>query len=165
MFGLFKEKKTEDIHPEQYAPGTHIAYHDDLIDQLIADHKKILAIYDNTANAYNEDEEGILVEQLHLLKIELTSHLLKENTKLYVYLKSMYRNNAENKELISRMQKDMSKISRLIFDFLNRCGEAGMVFDTKFKKELDTMGHVLRTLIEAEESTLYPLYLPLADYA
>ena len=161
MFGLFRRKKEQDGSQYAYAPGTRIAYDPHLVNELKDDHKKLVDLYHQVNDAYQRKDTEAL--KLHLLnfKVELTSHLLRENTKLYVYLKSKFDNDPNNRELVTDMQREMGKIGHDVFQFLRDANQPDMAFDAKFKEQLDQIGQILVTRINAEEEMLYELYTPI----
>lgn len=161
MFGLFRKKPKESSNQYAYAPGTKIAFDPALVTDLKDDHKKLLELYTKVCACYDKQDLDTLKNTLLSFKVELTSHLLRENTKLYVYLKSKFDADPNNRELVTDMQREMGKIGHDVFQFLRDASQANMVFDQKFKTQLDQIGQILVTRIKAEEEMLYELYTPI----
>ena len=161
MFGLFKRKAKDNSSQYAYAPGTRIAYDPGLVGDLKDDHQKLVGLYTQVCNAYDKSDKEALKNHLLNFKVELTSHLLRENTKLYVYLKSKFDSDPNNRELVTDMQREMGKIGHDVFQFLRDASQPNMVYDAKFKHQLDQIGAILVTRIKAEEDMLYELYTPI----
>jgi iron-sulfur cluster repair protein YtfE (RIC family) len=163
MFGLFRKKPKETSNQYAYAPGTKIAFDPELVDGLKDDHQKLLELYTKVCAFYDKQDLDNLRTNLLSFKVELTSHLLRENTKLYVYLKSKFDSDPNNRELVTDMQREMGKIGHDVFQFLRDASQPDMVFDSQFKAQLDQIGAILVTRIKAEEDMLYELYTPIEN--
>ena len=161
MFGLFRKKPKEVGNQYAYAPGTKIAFDPELVGGLKDDHQKLLDLYTKVCAYYDKQDLDNLKNTLLNFKVELTSHLLRENTKLYVYLKSKFDADPNNRELVTDMQREMGKIGHDVFQFLRDASQPNMVFDSAFKAQLDQIGNILVTRIKAEEEMLYELYTPI----
>jgi iron-sulfur cluster repair protein YtfE (RIC family) len=163
MFGLFRKKPKDTSNQYAYAPGTKIAFDPELVEDLKDDHQKLLELYTKVCTCYDKQDTDNLRTNLLSFKVELTSHLLRENTKLYVYLKSKFDSDPNNRELVTDMQREMGKIGHDVFQFLRDASQPDMVFDSQFKAQLDQIGAILVTRIKAEEDMLYELYTPIEN--
>lgn len=168
MFGFLKRQKKEvtppPASPRDYrpAPRTAIRYSPELIDNLKSDHKDLLALYTAIKADFEQQEYTKVVEKLADLRTALTSHLLTENVRLYVYLDRQFSTDEINSELIRSFRREIDGISRIAMNFLEKYEELGVDADlaARFSEELATISKVLSKRIAKEEQVLYALYLP-----
>lgn len=168
MFGFFKRhKKTATPpppSPQDYrpAPGTTIRYSPELINNLKSDHQRLLALYTEIKSHFEHGRYKKVVEKLGEFRTALTSHLLTENVRLYVYLDRQFSADETNSELIRGFRKEMDGIGRIAMNFLRKYEELGVdsELSERFSEDLATIGKVLSERITREEQTLYALYLP-----
>ncbi|MDR2874556.1 MAG: hemerythrin domain-containing protein [Methylobacillus sp.] len=150
-------------HPAKprYAPGTRIAYDDHLIAQLQADHRKLLALFTATRNAFAAGDTAHTTENLEHFKSEIQAHLLTEEIRLYVYLENTLAGDEFNHTLMRNMHREMASIGHDVLGFLDKYSTLGKnpALNTSFAADLDHLGEVLVERIQREESTLYPLYI------
>lgn len=167
MFKIFKKKEEDrpfNVAAGKTAPGSGIQYSPKLIKELEDDHKALVNLYKEAANAIERRDGAALRRNLGQLKDSLTGHLLKENLKLYAYMNHCYRNDAEGVDLIKGFRNDMTQIGKVVFNFLSKYTAPGAKFDLAFKKEFDAIGEALVRRIESEEKQLYPLYMSPENY-
>lgn len=169
MFGFFKKKAKQENTPSEpekkttyTAPGTEIHYSPDLIGTLQQDHKNLLALYGDIANAFKEQKYKDVSSMLNELKSGLNAHLLKENVRLYIYLDRSLSNDTISSELIRGFRKEMDDIAKVALKFLQKYETIGVDEDlaSHFASDFETIGKVLVERIKKEEETLYPLYMP-----
>ncbi|MDR2219843.1 MAG: hemerythrin domain-containing protein [Methylobacillus sp.] len=176
LFGLEQEAKgtktfSDKTPPPQpsasphYAPGTRIAYDDHLIERLLADHRKLLALFTATRNAFVAGDTAHTTENLDQFKKEIQAHLLTEEIRLYVYLENALANNDFNHTMMRNMHKEMASIGHDVLGFLDKYNALGKnhALSSSFIADLDQLGKVLIERIQQEESTLYPLYIAPAE--
>ena len=147
-----------------YLPGTKLSYDESLIPKFKDDHQELLAIYTECAQAYDEQKHLKLNQLLKKFKTKLTSHLLVENVRFYIYVTHYYKEDEETKTLIESFRREMEAIGKAAFNFLASYTASDAVYNAKFKQEFDTIGGVLSDRISAEEGELYLLYAPPHDY-
>ncbi len=134
-----------------------------LIYQLKNDHKKLFNIYSELYNLFiNDDKHDIVVEKLIQLKVMLDMHISFEDTLLYSYLNSKYRNINDKLSFINNAQKEMENIIKVALKFIDDCSNSELYNEhrDRFKKELKLIGDILVKRVEFEEDRLYPLYVP-----
>ncbi len=134
-----------------------------LIYQLKNDHKKLFNIYSELYNLFiNDDNHDIVVEKLIQLKVMLDMHISFEDTLLYSYLNSKYRNINDKLSFINNAQKEMENIIKVALKFIDDCSNSELYNEhrDRFKKELKLIGDILVKRVEFEEDRLYPLYVP-----
>ncbi|MBK6742437.1 MAG: hemerythrin domain-containing protein [Hydrogenophilales bacterium] len=98
----------------------------------------------------------------------LRGHILKENIRLYVYLKHSLQGDEDSTAIVHQFSREMHHIGLAVTDFLTRYTGDRNWDDAQwsvFERDLKEVGAVLTRRIETEESILYPLYLPPGDYA
>jgi len=165
---LFEENPHErdEVVSGMTAPDTRIHYHDQLINELVDEHHRLLSLFGRIAHAAETSEHEQLPDMLHEFALELRSHLLKENIKLYVYLQHALADDPESRELMRGFRSEMNEIGKTVNQFLNRYGGDGWNDESKqsFATDVEAMGKVLAKRIETEEKMLYPLYMPPEAY-
>lgn len=144
------------------APGTHIAYHPNLIGQLQADHQKLLGIFGNIQAAFSQGNLVGTAKLLEEFRGTIQGHLLTENVKLYIYLEHALRQDEESHHLVHDFRHEMDGIGKVVLAFLGKykeiANQPGLA--AAFGPELEQIGAALVARIKREEETLYPLYLP-----
>lgn len=169
MFELFrkKEKKQEQPAAEevQYpaAPGTEIRYSPDLIGELTGEHRQLLELYGDIRAVFEQEKFEAVSELLDHFRGILQGHLLTENIRLYIYLERNFSRDEINAELIREFRREMDGIGKTVMNFLRKYEAIGVDRDlaAAFGRDFDELGKVLTRRIEREESTLYPLYMPI----
>ena len=144
------------------APGTELSYDANLVEQLMADHKKLLGLYGEIAASLEQLDYEAIHQQLRTFTSMLRGHLLTENIKLYVYLSHNLATDPENLELMTELRREMGHIGRKVNQFLTRYAEWPWTSELQqsFPGEFQRIGEVLGDRIGREEDTLYTLYLP-----
>ncbi len=163
LFRKRKVKADREVVEKRYLPGTKLSYDENLTSKLINDHHELLAIYTSCSQAYEKRDYLKLNKLLNKLKSRLTSHLLLENVRFYLYVSHYYKEDESTRDLINRFRRDMEEIGKVAFKFLTEFSAPDAVYYIDFKKEFDMIGTVLTNRIEEEESGLYLLYVPLPD--
>lgn len=174
---LFKKRRPAEPHAAQNvqltpqpasapagaeAPGTHIAYHPDLISQLQGDHKKLLGIFGNIQNTFNTGDLAGTAIVLEEFRSAIQGHLLTENIKLYIYLEHALSEDDGSRHLVHDFRHEMDGIGKIVLAFLSKYKAIAShpELASTFGLELDQIGAALIARIKREEETLYPLYLP-----
>jgi hypothetical protein len=166
ILGLFrkKEKPLEKAGRADgesgYAPGTKITYNEALVKELIGEHEVLVFLYKTILLEYEQDNRARLNELLLEFKSSLAQHLLKENTRLYVYLRNYYKDDSMNSELINSLHAEMSGIGRSVFRFIDDITKGKSPMDATFKEDWGRIGEILLKRIEVEETVLYQAYQP-----
>lgn len=144
------------------APGTRVYFDDDLIEKLKLEHQVLLRLFTRMSEAYQAEKYKAVSKLLEEFKGEIYSHFLLENVKLYIYLRNVLRQDAQNMKIMREFQREINQIGKALDQFLDRYikvqwTEAKIM---QFGDELDPIGHALVSRIRKEEDVLYPLYLP-----
>lgn len=144
------------------APGTHIAYHPQLVAELVDEHRQLLAGFNEIARAFEGGDLAATCRELENFRGRLLAHLLKENVRFYIYLEHALAGDAASHQLVHQFRHEMDGIGKTVLAFLGKY--AGLAADpalaASFPGELGGIGEVLIQRIRNEEDTLYPLYLP-----
>lgn len=168
---LFGKKSTPEVDAAQpaatpaagaRAPGTHIAYHTGLINQLLGDHQKLLGIFGDIQSSFNAGDLAATAKSLDEFRGDIQGHLLTENVKLYIYLEHALRQDEGSHQLVRDFRHEMDGIGKVVLAFLNKYKniDSQPELATTFGTELAQIGEALVARIKREEETLYPLYLP-----
>ncbi|HEC05443.1 MAG TPA: hemerythrin domain-containing protein [Thiolapillus brandeum] len=163
MFGFFRRKKQlAGGQRKGRAPGTEIYYHSELVPELLDDHKQLLKLFTEIGQEYAAERFTQLPLLLRDFGTLLREHLLKENVKLYIYLKHTLADDPESAALTQGFRSEMHGINRTVTRFLSHyiLDEWDEQRRKQFGADLDAIGKVLVKRIETEESVLYPLYQP-----
>lgn len=166
MFSLFSKQQHQPttiaykiLQQKQY----HNIYYDPLLIQsLKADHKKLLKLYTKISYATDQKNFNRVEVLMKKLSLQLKKHLLKENSKLYIYLKYTLQDNQEDTEIFKKYEKEIRLTGRVLNDFVSRYSQPFLYEKerTDFAAQLISIGYVLTKRIDNEERFLYPLYRP-----
>ncbi len=161
MFSLFKKtpKESREQHNVQYIPGTKIPYRADLIDELVTEHDTLLLIIEQITRAHVRADRKAIYRLLNKLKSELNSHMIKDNTYLYLYLKHIAQEDARRSEKVAGLHQKMTEIGRSVSHFVRKWTETkDIAYDDLFSEELNSVERALRKRIEKEESVIHTFY-------
>lgn len=173
---LFKRKQAAPVaapapakatEARDVAPGTQLHFNPELIVELKADHHRLVALFSELVDTARQRASQPLTERLALFGDSLRGHVLKENVRLYVYLKHNLQSDEDSLAIMQEFAHEMHQIGRAVTDFLHRYTKVEQWDDAQwavFSRDLDAIGKVLTRRIETEENTLYPLYLPPSNY-
>lgn len=173
MFDFLFRRKAESAPPtppaqtEPSAPGTRLHYDAALVEELLADHKALLAQFGAILKATTRRDNATVITSLIDFGDHLRGHILKENVRLYVYLKHSLETDEDSLEIMHGFSREMHQIGRAVTDFLHRYTHETIWDDAHwvvFERDLKAVGGVLGKRIQTEEGVLYPLYLPPASY-
>lgn len=159
-------RKERDVSAE-VAPGTHLHYDPRLVTELSADHVSLLSLFKEIAALAERRDSSALTDRLTRFGDLLRGHVLKENVRLYVYLKHTLQSDEDSLAIMQQFAQEMHHIGRAVTDFLQKYHEVEEWDASQwavFARDLGNVGKVLSRRIETEENTLYPLYLPPGDY-
>jgi hypothetical protein len=146
------------------APGTGIRFDQRLIEALTEDHRLLLDIYTAIDSARADRNLLTVQTRLEQFRMVLQDHLLKENVRLYVYLEHVLRGDPMSHQLMHEFRHEMDGIGRVVVGFLTKYRQIGIhpELEAEFSKDFAAIGEALVARIKREESTLYPMYAPLA---
>jgi len=168
---LFGQKKNDDepdeIKSEDIAPGTNIRYDPKLVSELKSEHGKLISLFSEISTITDKRDSELLTTKLNQFGSSLRGHILKENVRLYVYLKSSLQANEDSLTIMQGFSQEMSQIGRAVTDFLHKYSNVSQWDDAQwavFERDLKGVGQVLTKRIDTEENTLYPLYMPPGSY-
>lgn len=150
---------------KQFAPGTRIAYDDQLIARFKGHHQTLVKLFTGVSQAADAHDYAKLIEKLQKFIRVLEEHVLEENLRFYIYL-SRCLDDAEHREFVTDMKQEMNQISRSVRSFGRHYIEHGLNDDSivKFQQELKEVGDALTDRVQREEESLYTLYLSPSDY-
>ena len=137
-----------------------IKYYSDLVDEMVDDHRALLAAYGDLVEATRAKDGSRFKILLLKFKSLLVAHLLKEAVKLYIYLRQKLRNDESAYSLVTSYKSEMDGISRIAMLFVDEY-TAKPIHSIDFNQlttQLREIGLVLGDRIQREESELYPLY-------
>lgn len=149
------------------APGTSIRYDAKLVDELKSDHGNLISLFTEIVKTSAKRDDNLLVTQLNNFGFSLRGHILKENVRFYVYLRSSLQADESSLSIMQEFAQEMQQIGRAVTDFLHKYTNVAQWDDAQwavFERDLHAVGGVLTKRIETEENTLYPLYLPPGSY-
>ncbi|MDP3229582.1 MAG: hemerythrin domain-containing protein [Acidovorax sp.] len=137
-----------------------IQYNSDLIQDMLEDHRALLAVYGDLVKLANNRDGANFKRKLVEFKSLLVAHLLKEAVKLYIYLRQKLKDDEGVYQLVSAYKSEMDGISRIAMEFVDEYTKKS-VYEIDFiqlSSRLKEIGWVLGDRIRREESELYPLY-------
>ena len=157
MFSFLKQRQEK--ASERFAPGTRIPYRETLVGELTSEHHALVLLFHDIVEAHGDSDDRKVYQLLCQFKNKLRSHLLKENTYLYIYLKYASRHDNHNSQLVANMQQEMGEIGKSAFHFVKKWTRDGsMIYGDDFLAELRSVGEALAKRMKSEERTLYPIY-------
>lgn len=149
----------------RYAPGTKIPYREDLVEELVSEHRTLILVFRQVTQAHVGADHIKVYQLLNELKSLLHVHALKENTYIYLYLKHVTQVDGYGYRLVRDLHREMEKIGRNVSRFVQRWTADGNVFyDDRFLKELNAIEEALTKRIEKEEKGLFAFYAKLATH-
>ncbi|MDM8545078.1 hemerythrin domain-containing protein [Candidatus Venteria ishoeyi] len=169
MFNWLKKKPTvskpEEVSTEAKNTSSQssrglVKFHENLIDDLIVEHKELLNIYTAMLEGLDTKAYGSVAQNLSDFSTLLHAHLLKEHVELYVYLEYSLQNDEQTFQHMHEIRTEMDHISSTVMGFLHTYQRDPVSAKNAeaFKKSLSEIGEVLVSRIKREESSLYPLY-------
>jgi len=162
---LFTQEKKPvpeaDSGPQVDMPShVHLDYHPELVSQLKKEHRIMVSLLSSITKQLSVRKmEGARKEFNRFTRI-LHGHLLKENLKLYTYLKHALANDPDNQSLAIRFQTEMSRIGRHVDGEVKKLSMLEWVASDS-AVILEVLGGLSQALLERvqdEEAYLYPLY-------
>lgn len=137
-------------------------YDRQLVPSLDSDHIALLALVKRAATAAATDDAQTALRALHKFHSLLSDHLLQENTRLYLYIRSSPQARASGRAGLSRaFQIEMNQIARTVTQFVDQyTANQQAVLGPAFMVDLDSIRQTLAARFTREESTLYPMYAP-----
>lgn len=150
---------------KQYAPGTQLAYDDQLIKRFTGHHRTLLTQFNGIVQAGEGRRYDELAQALKQFLSVLEQHILEENLRLYIYLEKCI-SDEDHKQMIREMKQEMGRIGQSVRLFVRHHLQFGINDQNigKFRHELKDIGAALVDRIRREEDGLYTLYLPPSNY-
>lgn len=146
--------------PHHVAPGTNIAYHPELIEQLRRDHLALLGLLASMEEASLAGDMPGALTQLSALKRQLQAHVLLEKVRLYVYLDHQLPASDPSRAIVRQMRHRISAVATTVTAFVDHYCVAVHESAVTFLGELESIAQLLVIHIQEEEDLLYPLYQP-----
>lgn len=134
-------------------------YDENLINTFEKEHRALLALYKEMHKNAQSNNVTELKRLLKKFRFLLTGHLLKENQRLYTYLKETISDHV-SREMISDMKKEMDDIGKVVLAFISKYSKDSANIDSDFLPGLEEIGAALVERIKNEERHLYPSYMP-----
>ena len=109
---LFKKNKAEDapIETEEgIAPGTNIRFDPKLVSELKSDHQKLVKLFTELVSIAGQRDSQLLTKNLSNFGSLLRGHILKENVRLYVYLKSSLQADEDSLGIMQGFSQEMNQ--------------------------------------------------------
>lgn len=135
-----------------------------LVPSMRSDHIALLTLLKRAATAAALNDAASARRALHKFHTLLTDHLLVENTRLHLYIRSAPQARACGHAQLSReWQVEMNQIARTVAPFVARyTAQDRAILGPAFMVDQDAIRRTLAARFAREESTLYPLYAPAA---
>ncbi|MGE0333139.1 MAG: hemerythrin domain-containing protein [Ramlibacter sp.] len=133
-----------------------------LIPSLVSDHVALLTLVRRAATAAALGDAPSARQALRKFHSLLTDHLLIENTRLYLYIRSAPHAKASGQAQLSRAyQVEMNQIARTAALFVEQyTANDRAVLGPAFMVDQDSIRQTLAARFAREEGALYPLYVP-----
>ena len=160
FFGLFGNNEKSETQTKISLPGTEIYYHPHLVDDLLSDHIELLKMFGKIDAAHKKGDAKLTIQTLNDFTESLRSHLIIENTKLYIYLRHSLQEMPNEAKLAQSFQHEMRGIGKALNEFVTAfASDSWSKKESKaFGEQLSAIGEILVQRIETEEESLYPLY-------
>lgn len=145
-----------------FAPGTEIAYHADLIGRFKMTHNALRKLFDAVKTQAADGQFADAQKSLEAFRKTLTGHLLEENIKLYTYLTMCLVSDADSKDLMASMKTEMGRIGGTVMAFVRDYSHSGIspANQQAFLEGWSEIGATLADRLEREETSLYSMYMP-----
>lgn len=148
---------------EQRRAGFGIAYDAGLVPALKRDHADLVKLYGAIGERAQQGDFQQVPQMLMAFKVHLEGHLIAENVRFYNYVESAMQADPESTALVRSFRREMNAIARGVVDFVKKYQIS--TFDQQardeFAADYKTVYGLLAQRIEREESSLYPLYMPI----
>ncbi|MCF6282169.1 MAG: hemerythrin domain-containing protein [Candidatus Polarisedimenticolaceae bacterium] len=161
FFGLFGNNEKSKTQTKLALPGTEIYYHPHLVNDLLSDHVELLKMFGKIDAAHKKGNVKQTIQTLNDFTESLRSHLIIENTKLYIYLRHSLRKMPSEAKVAQGFQHEMRSIGKALNEFVTEFSSDSSWSEKKrkaFGEQLSAIGDILIQRIETEEESLYPLY-------
>lgn len=161
LFGSKQDSTDAASESSAGSPNAGIRYDPELIAELKSDHVHLVALFQEISSITQKRDSQLLAKQLDEFGQDLHKHLLKENVRFYIYLKSNL--SGDSLAVMQAFAREMQQIGRAVTDFLYKYTHIEQWDNSSwpaFEKELAGIGTVLVKRIQSEENELYTLYLP-----
>ena len=147
MFGF--KKKQKDFRPE---------YDKKLVKQLQKEHLALFKKVHKIEIALFKKNVTKTKLELQQLKNATLEHFVQEDIKLYWYLKTLYKDDAQTLEKIQIFEESIKDIQVTVIKFFEHYTKKDTALDDTFKEDFNGVVKALVNRIETEEKNLYPLY-------
>lgn len=147
------------------APGTEIRYSPELINELETEHRRFFELHDAIVAAARGGEVEAIPALLKEFEALLTGHLLTERVRLYAYMDAYFANDSRTREMLREYRLEMDRIGDSVRKMVHRYRMLAMdrQLAADFEEDFDELRQVLDERMSREESTLYPLYMPVSQ--
>lgn len=153
------EEKIEPIVPQI---KRNLPAHDfSLIDDLIAEHKKIRFIFNQVMSLAIKKDYVKVSDKLELFNAEIREHYHKADTELYAYLKTYVQIKYPKREkAFTQLSLEMKNLSIEIYYIISQSPNIPFKEETRkeFIKEFMTLGKLLNERINKEQTVLFKMY-------
>jgi hemerythrin-like domain-containing protein len=151
--------QAEDYSP---APGTAIRYSPSLVGELKSDHEQFFELHRSMVRLFHDGRIDEIPALLATFENLLTAHLLTEQVRLYAYMDAYFSADSRTREMLREYRTEMDRIGdsvrRMIKKYRSLASDP--VLQKDFAQDIEEFRQVLDERMSREESTLYPLYMP-----
>lgn len=147
------------------APGTEISYSPKLIDELESEHRRFFELHDLVIDAVRNRRLQEVPELLKEFDALLTDHLLTERIRLYAYMDAYFSNDSRTREMLRDYRLEMDRVGDSVRKMVHRYRLLAMdsQLAMNFEEDFAELRRVLEERMSREETTLYPLYMPVTQ--
>jgi hemerythrin-like domain-containing protein len=131
---------------------------DDLINNLLEDHRELVDLYVKIGNAYNNKEYRKVVKLLKKFEEMYKLHILLEDNKFYPFMNKKFEKNKEILELLRAKEKEMKEITKVLLKFVDKYTKESNLIEGSFLIDYENIKEALLTRVKFEETKMYPLY-------
>jgi hemerythrin-like domain-containing protein len=145
------------VEPVKSGPN---GYDPTLVAKLKDDHQGLVKNFTAMIKSAEKGNDKHTLAYMSRFKKLLQHHLITENTKLYLYLNTVFRQDADTFDIVKGFRQEMGQIGRVVNAFVEKWERS--TFDEvkrgNFIKEANKIAGVLVQRISTEEDRLYEIY-------
>ena len=135
-------------------------YDKKLIPKLKKEHKILVSYIVKVQKAIKKGDEKKIKYFLQILDSQLVKHFMKEDLKLYWYLKNYYKDDAQMLAYIKSFEENIKEIQKVVINFFDTYTHKNATIDENFYKTFSQIIEALSNRIHSEEKELYTWYIP-----
>ena len=157
-FSSLKEPSISASYSER--PSSAIPHEKSLIEQLKAEHQTLINLFTDVVKLAENKRYDKAINVLETFRSQLTEHLIKENTKLYLFLNAHYRHEQNQFMKVSKLRKEMTSITKALMEFAQQWRLQGLNDSNRnrFVNQALPLSDILIKRLKVEEKELFSLY-------